>query len=57
MVILDDVASELDRGRLKKLFESLSGVQVLVTTTEYDEDFGPATVFDVTKGKIAKRFG
>ncbi|MBR1747103.1 MAG: DNA replication/repair protein RecF [Clostridia bacterium] len=57
VVILDDVASELDRGRLKKLFESLSGVQVLVTTTEYDEDFGPATVFDVTKGKIAKRFG
>ena len=55
VVILDDVASELDRGRLKKLFESFSGIQVLVTTVEYDQDFGAATIFDVTKGKVEKR--
>lgn len=55
VVILDDVASELDRGRLQKLFENLAGVQTLVTTTEYDGDLGPATLFDVTKGNVSRR--
>lgn len=55
VVILDDVASELDRDRMKKLFENLEGVQVLVTATAYEEDFGKATIFDVTKGNAVRR--
>ena len=39
----------------KAIMENLDGVQVIVTATAYEEEFGKATIFDVTKGNAVRR--
>lgn len=38
VLLLDDVLSELDGGRRKKLMELSTGLQTLITCTDFDED-------------------
>ncbi len=55
LLILDDVSSELDGVRLKALFDSLDGVQTIVTSTYISDAFDGATVFDVKDNSLKKR--
>ncbi len=55
LLILDDVASELDGERQKALFENLDGIQTVVTATSVSPDFVGATVYDIKDNNIFKR--
>ena len=53
-VLLDDVFSELDEGRKKRLVEFCGFVQTIITTTE-KVPAGNYAVYEVENGKIYKR--
>ena len=59
MLLLDDVFSELDPARQKKLIERLSLCQTVITATHIDptieDSFSDATRFVVTKTENATR--
>lgn len=55
LLILDDVASELDSDRQRALFEGLEGIQTIVTATSVSSDFVGATIYDVKNNNIYKR--
>lgn len=55
VLILDDVASELDKDRQKALFESLDGLQTLVTATGIADDFAKGKIYEITQGNITAR--
>lgn len=56
ILLLDDVLSELDRERQNYLINSLSDIQVFITTTEISEEvefkLGNIKYFDIENGKI-----
>ncbi len=56
VLLLDDVLSELDRERQNYLINSLSDIQVFITTTELSEEveksLGNIKYFDIENGKI-----
>jgi len=51
VLLLDDVLSELDRDRQISLINHVSGLQTLITCTDFDFDL-PHTRFEITSGKI-----
>lgn len=55
VLILDDVASELDGERQRALFEHIEGIQTIVTSTYVSEDFVKAAIYDIKDKKINKR--
>lgn len=55
LLILDDVASELDGDRQRALFDHLEGIQTIVTSTYVSPDFINATIYDVKNNNIIKR--
>ena len=56
ILLLDDVLSELDRERQNFLINSLSDIQVFITTTELSEEveksLGNIKYFDIESGSI-----
>ena len=56
ILLLDDVMSELDRGRQKQLLEGIGGIQTIITCTGLDhfltEDFKVDRIFSVENGTI-----
>lgn len=55
VLILDDVMGELDEERQKALFESLKGIQTIVTCTSFDKAIAPdATVYEIKNRTIKK---
>lgn len=55
VLILDDVASELDEKRLSALFKGLKNVQVLVTTTTLIDDFKGGSIYEIKDRSINKK--
>lgn len=57
VILLDDVASELDRHRSESFFELLFSEkrQVLVTTTDQFPPIGEAVKFQISKGEVHQR--
>ena len=55
ILILDDVASELDGDRQKALFDGLDGVQTIVTATDIKSDFGSPAVFEIKDRNVTKK--
>ena len=53
VLLLDDVLSELDETRRKKLIEMSSSLQTIITCTEFDENVDH-TLFRVSAGTIKK---
>lgn len=51
ILLLDDVLSELDEKRRKKLLEKISNIQTILTCTEFNES-APAKLFKVENGKV-----
>jgi DNA replication and repair protein RecF len=51
VLLLDDVLSELDESRQKKLLEKVSGIQTILTGTSFNFDL-PHTKFVVEQGSI-----
>lgn len=56
LILLDDVFSELDKGRINYLIEYLKNYQVFITTTEIDsiESINDKTIFKVQNGTVEK---
>ncbi|MDR3318172.1 MAG: DNA replication/repair protein RecF [Clostridiales bacterium] len=54
ILILDDVLSELDTARQRKLIERIKNVQTLITCTHTDIAFDSAAVFTVKAGSISR---
>jgi len=56
IILLDDVFSELDKGRINYLIEYLKDYQVFITTTEIDsiESIDDKTIFKVQNGTVEK---
>ena len=56
ILILDDVMSELDRKRQKRLISALGDIQAIVTTTNVDGGLYkvPHTRFEIRKGRLFK---
>ena len=56
LILLDDVFSELDKGRINYLIEYLKDYQVFITTTEIDsiEKIEDKTIFKVKNGTVEK---
>ncbi|MBQ7246764.1 MAG: DNA replication/repair protein RecF [Lachnospiraceae bacterium] len=58
IVLLDDVMSELDCGRQRRLLSELSGIQTVITCTGLEEltdkDFCVDKAFLIEKGKVIK---
>lgn len=57
VLILDDALSELDIGRRNRLISRLSGIQTIITTTEFLDEFNGVegiNVMRVSNGKIEK---
>ena len=56
VLMLDDVMSELDPGRRRRLLEHLKGVQTLVTCTDPDDLAGAeaGTIYRVSGAKIER---
>jgi len=52
VILLDDVFSELDESHQYALLDSLSGYQVLITTTHMPEYKGDVRVWEVEKGNV-----
>ena len=56
VLLLDDVLSELDEGRQRELLSAASGVQTILTCTEFDIDINPCpALFTISQGMIIKR--
>ena len=53
ILILDDVLSELDDFRCKKLLNNIQNVQTILTGTSFDYDY-PATKFQIENGTVKK---
>lgn len=53
ILLLDDVLSELDIGRREKLMTLASGMQTIITCTDFDMNVPHSTIF-VNKGIISK---
>jgi len=51
ILILDDVLSELDENRCKKLLDNIKDVQTILTGTSFDYEY-PATIFEISNGTI-----
>ena len=51
ILLLDDVLSELDESRRKKLLDKISNFQTILTCTEFNENIS-AKVFKVENGKV-----
>lgn len=56
IILLDDVFSELDKGRINYLIEYLKNYQVFITTTEIDsiKSIDDKTIFKVQNGTVEK---
>lgn len=56
IILLDDVFSELDKGRINYLTNYLKNYQVFITTTEIDsiESIDDKTIFKVQNGTVEK---
>lgn len=54
VLLLDDVLSELDENRQNKLLEYVSGIQTLLTCTEFNFDI-PHTKFVIENGKLKNK--
>ena len=55
VLILDDVMGELDEERQKALFDSLNGIQTIVTCTSFDKNIAPgATIYEIKNRKIQR---
>ena len=56
LILLDDVFSELDKGRINYLIEYLKDYQVFITTTEVDsiDKVEDKTIFKVKNGTVEK---
>lgn len=58
ILLLDDVLSELDRGRQQSLLNSINGIQTIITCTGLEEFVGYRsrmnTLYKVTSGSIEK---
>ena len=52
VLILDDVLSELDEGRSRRLLEMSADLQTIITCTKFDEDI-PHVSFKVRNGSIS----
>ena len=52
VVFLDDITSELDEKRVKRLFDSIPKAQVLVTGTFLPKDFNVEKVLKVEDGRV-----
>ena len=55
VLILDDALSELDKSRRKKLLEKVSGMQTIITCTDFIDELPNDTkvkYFDIENGKI-----
>jgi DNA replication and repair protein RecF len=56
VLLLDDVMSELDKGRQNFLLNSLNNVQTIITTTDIanidNENISKSKVFQIKKGKL-----
>ncbi|MBR6736830.1 MAG: DNA replication/repair protein RecF [Clostridia bacterium] len=55
VLILDDALSELDKNRRNRLIDRLSGIQTIITTTEFISEFTPSNnlkILTVNSGKI-----
>ncbi len=55
VILLDDVFSELDDAHQGALLKSLTGHQVIITSTHVPSKIHGATVYDVTSGTIQKK--
>jgi len=55
LLILDDVASELDGERQRALFDHLDGIQTIVTSTYVSDDFINASIYDIKNNTVTKR--
>jgi DNA replication and repair protein RecF len=56
ILLLDDVLSELDEGRRVELLNAASGVQTILTCTEFDIDINPRpALFTISQGAIINR--
>lgn len=55
VLILDDVASELDEKRQSALFKVLENVQTLVTTTAVIDDFKGGSIYEIKDRGIKKK--
>lgn len=59
VLLLDDVMSELDGERLKRLFEELGNVQVFVTATDLNSipplELEKFHIYEIEGGKVIKR--
>ncbi|MCL1944621.1 MAG: DNA replication/repair protein RecF [Firmicutes bacterium] len=59
ILLLDDVLSELDHNRCKKLLEFCHGCQTIITATHIEKDLVDSmnkySIFDVSSGKVARK--
>lgn len=55
VLILDDVASELDANRQRALFKCLDGVQTLVTTTAVLSEFEGGNIYEIKNRGIIRK--
>jgi DNA replication and repair protein RecF len=54
-LILDDALSELDKSRRKKLLERVSGMQTIITCTDFTDELpidAKVKYFDIENGNI-----
>lgn len=58
VLLLDDVLSELDEGRQRKLIELTRGIQTVITATRADKNVLPdnINVIEIREGKVVKDF-
>ena len=60
ILLLDDVLSELDEKRQRFLIESLSNVQLFITTTDLDDsilkNIEDGQIYWIEQGKVEKKF-
>ena len=54
VILLDDVFSELDENHQEALLQSLSGYQVIISTTQVPDQSFEAVIWEVSIGKVAK---
>ena len=55
ILLLDDVFSELDAGRRKRLLKFTSRAQTIITCTDFEKEFDDATIFEVRQGQLFKQ--
>lgn len=55
VLILDDVADELDSFRRRALFDGLAGIQAVITGTAVPEEIKEAAIFDICDHAVTER--